>query len=432
MKKTTGFTLVEILISLLVVGILGYVLSTKLNDSGSSDKRVSNRLDLVEIRNQVTSYMSCYETLGRPDTDSLPVSCSGKTLPIRDKRGKTLKLANKIHIAAAKCETNPTSGEKGLVVSLNEIKTSKPSKDAQSKRDLRKVKKRAVLIEKDIFMGNGYFCGRYFEEPESEWKIAGSYTLNTYESSISKPEDKTCNQAKIHARCDKIFGGSCQAKCGEAVPKCKSTCNSRYPPKPYSCNCTKNGCSTCYDYSERNACYGRCVAKESECKSSECSAKLATCKQTYNVCKSSEKACRYPNPVTGDCSCPSVGGPIKEVDHQVTWSMSNRWCDHGYYGDSTRFPKAGDFCNFSGAGLACFNFKVKSMDPDQKLNAGCFCQDDNGVCPTVSAGPNGPMRRTLTCNKGSFLPSSGSGKWFGCGITTVACLVKFHQPQLKD
>ena len=159
---------------------------------------------------------------------------------------------------------------------------------------------------------------------------------------MSKAADRTCNQSEIYSRCDKIFGGNCKSKCVGKEGDCRGLCESRYPPKPYPCNCStdSNGntsCSTCFDYSERNACYSRCKTKVTECQDQNCTKKYSDCTKAYSKCKSAEKACRYPNPVTGDCSCPAAGGPIKEVKKQITWNISNKACDYGFYGDSGRF-----------------------------------------------------------------------------------------------
>lgn len=435
--SSRGFSLFEVIIAVWIVGITVVIAANKFTSSSSTEKRLTNRVALIDMKQQITSFMNCNETLkDHLSTSSIPLSCDGRTYPVKTKKGKTLTLKSKNLQAVAKCKTNPLTNETGLVVGLSQLKVTR---DAETKRNLAEVKKRGRLVKDDLFDGNAFFCGRYFEPIENEWKMAGMYTVNTYEGVGGA--DEACNKLEIDKRCNNLFGGTCQAKCQAKVGECRSICEGRYPPKPYPCNCStdSNGntsCSTCWDYSERNACYGRCNTAANQCKSQNCSTKLTECKAAYGKCKAAEKRCRHKNPVTGDCTCPSVGGPIEEVKEQITWSMSNKACDYGYYGDSSRFPDmAGDICNWSGQGPRCFNFKVVSMDPDQGWNknahAGCFCEDDNGVCPEKAYIGDGPERRKLTCNKGAMLPGPSS-KWMGCGITTVSCLVKFKAPELKD
>ena len=208
-----GFSLFEILIATGIVAVIAVIAARQFTSSGSSEKRLSNRVALIDMKQQITSYMQCNQTLkDELAGSSLPLPCSGKIYPLRTKSGKTLTLKSKTLLAVARCKENPITNERGLVIGLQKTGISK---DAETKRDLGDVKKRGRLIRDDLFDGNAYFCGRYFEPVEEDWKIAGTYTLNTYESDMSKPADRTCNQSEIYTRCDKIFGGSCKSKCKE-------------------------------------------------------------------------------------------------------------------------------------------------------------------------------------------------------------------------
>ena len=441
-NRPSGFSILELMLVVGIVGITAAIAAKKFTSGGSTEKRLTNRLALIDMKQQITSLMNCYETLGKPKPEDLPLKCDSKNYPLKTKKDQDIVLKSKNLKPVASCNTSP-SGEKGLIIRLEKVDPTKVTKDAETKRNLENVKKRGRLIRDDLFDGNAYFCGRYFEltTSGSEWKLAGTYTVNTYEGVGGN--DAACNQREIFSRCEKLFGSSCRGKCDKAKNSCNSICTRDYPPRPYTCGCRSDSegnrccCRTCYDDTELKKCNRRCETKANQCKSKDCSQKLTQCRSAYNKCTSAEKRCRYKNPVTERCSCPQKGGPIKEVKKQVIWSLSNKACDYGYYGDQTRFPLAGDICNWSGQGQRCFNFKVQSWNPDAAWAAGCFCGDDNGKCPSkayINNSGYGPERRKLQCTKGAILPGP-KGKWMGCGITTTACFVKLKLPEfekLKD
>ena len=454
-----GFSLTEMFIIVFVVCVLSYLASDMFIDQDSSQKRLRSRIELIDLRQSISTHLDCKQTL-RPFN-----SCNGPVV-LRRKNKKEIKLKKTSpYRLNAECKTDPITGEKSIIIGLLENKDPH-AKGTKKDALIGKIrhKKRGKIIENDIFNGTSSFCSEYFKKSkdrnEPEWHYGGSYTLNTYQDgnqtelqnidpiyfdSLDFSNFRTNNNPKVRPRCEKIFK-DCDRDCGKKGDDCRP----KYCPiiekctRQVCCGSDANGCNKwcpqkyeCHaDMIKRLKCYKNCDKQKDECKNS-CQPSLNQCITSAN---GNQAKCRYPNPITGGCSCPSGSG-VTEVKRQISWSMTNKNCDHGYYGDTTHYQGMPEKRITVGAGKSCFKFEVTDVNPTS-FATGYTCNFDKTKCPDKSElhqtkiynnPTRGPTRLAFAkelgnlCKDGAIMPGGLEGKWFGCGVTTITCYIKLKK-----
>jgi len=116
-----GFSLVEVLVTLGLLGIVGVTL-TNLNVMGmKANKSNKIRSDLADVKNTITSLLSCQETFSASSfaSSARPITCpSGTIVILKGKSGLPLAPNNKIGewTITAKCEEAGSPLSNGLSV----------------------------------------------------------------------------------------------------------------------------------------------------------------------------------------------------------------------------------------------------------------------------------------------------------------------------
>jgi hypothetical protein len=140
-------SLVEILVGVGLLGVLGLA-GAKLASNGlESSKSVSNRQDLVTLKETLIRRLDCYKTVGvaPPLAASLNCAAYGSVVP-RDRNNSVLTTIGDWTITAG-CSNNSVV-----------LKATRPGKDPLTKRNYS-----AAPEASDLFRGTSSFCRELFD-----------------------------------------------------------------------------------------------------------------------------------------------------------------------------------------------------------------------------------------------------------------------------
>jgi prepilin-type N-terminal cleavage/methylation domain-containing protein len=184
-----GFTLVEALLALLLLGIGSAVMASALGHHVQGQAAISRRADLNAVKQTLLQSFDCAASLGSPTPDELPLSCDAYARPgevaIRGKRGTP--LTSKDHLGRWKVRAYCADGGVRFKVDSDSA-PGRSTKDPLTNRD---------LATDDLFGGAGNFCANYFAGTKSRYACgAGQFVTAIDPATLAV----TCSDASTLVR----------------------------------------------------------------------------------------------------------------------------------------------------------------------------------------------------------------------------------------